>query len=171
MKTVAFLCTGNSARSVLAEAILARAGSPDIRAVSAGSRPAGQVNPFAVELLASLYYQTDTFRSKSWEELAAPGAGPMDLVITVCDSAANESCPVWPGQPLTVHWGMPDPAAEQGPDTARRAAFEQTYTVLSHRIGRLVDLIRGSDDLRPLHEQIAALGQSMPAGQDAVPHE
>jgi arsenate reductase len=136
---VLFLCTGNSARSILAEAYLNHVGHQRFRAFSAGSMPTGKVNPFALELLARKGIATEGFRSKSWEEFAGPDAPHMDIIITVCDQAAGEACPVWPGQPMTAHWGVPDPAAVEG-ETARQAAFLNAYTVLSKRIRQLADL-------------------------------
>ena len=137
---VLFLCTGNSARSILAEAYLNAAGKGRFRAHSAGSKPGGKVNPFALELLAASGIETAGLRSKSWDEFAAPGAPEMDFVFTVCDSAAAEPCPYWPGQPMTAHWGLPDPAAVQGSDDAKRKAFRSALSVLSTRINLLVNL-------------------------------
>lgn len=136
---VLFLCTGNSARSILAEAVLNQTGGQHFRAFSAGSMPTGKVNPFALELLAKNGISTAGLRSKSWDEFAAPGAPHMDIIITVCDQAAGEVCPVWPGQPMTAHWGVPDPAAVED-ETARRAAFLNAYTVLGKRISLLTNL-------------------------------
>jgi arsenate reductase (thioredoxin) len=138
VKNVLFLCTGNSARSILAEAYLNHAGRGRFRAYSAGSRPAGKVNPFALELLAKNHWPTQALRSKSWEEFARPGAPRMDFVFTVCDSAAAEACPVWPGQPVTAHWGVPDPAAVEGSDERKREAFEEALSALSRRIDGLL---------------------------------
>lgn len=135
---VLILCTGNSARSILAEAILARLGGERFRAHSAGSQPAGRVNPLALALLEGKGFDTTTFHSKSWD--AFEHAPPMDLVITVCDSAANESCPIWPGRPLTVHWGIPDPAAASGDEATRRAAFDEAWQTLYARLEQLVAL-------------------------------
>ena len=120
---VLFLCTGNSARSILAESILRKEGAGRFRAFSAGSHPKGAVNPFALKVLESFDYPTDDLRSKSWDEFAAPGAPVMDFVFTVCDTAAAETCPVWPGQPMTAHWGIEDPAAVEGTDIQKEAAF------------------------------------------------
>jgi protein-tyrosine-phosphatase len=157
---VLFLCTGNSARSVLGEAILNRVGAGRFRAYSAGSRPAGRVNPFALELLERRGYRTGDLRSKSWEEFAGADAPAMDIVFTVCDSAARESCPVWPGHPMTVHWGIPDPAAVEGTDAQKRQAFEEAYRVLDDRIRRLVDLPIESLDAATLRRRLREMGES-----------
>ena len=137
---VLFLCTGNSARSILAEAYLNMAGKGRLRAYSAGSKPGGAVNPFALELLERNGVPTERVRSKSWDEFAASGAPHMDIVITVCDSAAAEPCPFWPGQPATAHWGVPDPAAVEGTDDQKRKAFLAAYATLSNRINLLLNL-------------------------------
>lgn len=129
---VLFLCTGNSARSILAEAILNREGEGRARGYSAGSHPKGQVHPAALKLLGELGYATEGLRSKSWDEFAAPGAPRIDLIITVCDNAAGETCPIWPGHPAKLHWGIPDPAAVYG--NAQSAAFKEAYRVLHERI-------------------------------------
>lgn len=157
---VLFLCTGNSARSVLAEAILNRVGAGRFRGYSAGSQPAGKVNPFALELLERRAFPTGDLRSKSWEEFAGIDAPAMDLVFTVCDSAARESCPVWPGHPMTVHWGMSDPAAVEGADEEKRRTFEEAYRVLEARIGRLVALPIESLDAEALREKLRGIGES-----------
>jgi arsenate reductase len=138
MRNVLFLCTGNSARSILAEAYLNARGAGRFRAFSAGSRPAGKVNPFALELLAAKGIPAGGARSKSWEEFAAPGAPKLDYVITVCDNAAGEACPLWPGKPVTAHWGVADPAAVQGSDAEKRAAFLAAFAELSARIDGLL---------------------------------
>lgn len=134
MKNVLFLCTGNSARSILAEAYLNHAARGRYRAYSAGSHPNGKVNPFALELLGALDIPAPSARSKSWDEFARPGAPRIDLVVTVCDSAAAEVCPIWPGRPTKAHWGVPDPAAVQGSDEEKRRAFRDAFTALSRRI-------------------------------------
>jgi arsenate reductase (thioredoxin) len=139
-KNVLILCTGNSARSIMAEAILNSLGQGRFVAYSAGSRPAGKVNPAALRQLQSAGHAIAGLRSKSWDEFAATKAPRMDIVITVCDSAAKESCPLWPGAPVTAHWGMPDPAAVKGPDAEIRKAFEDAYRVLQHKMKLLVDL-------------------------------
>jgi arsenate reductase len=145
---VLFLCTGNTARSILAESILRKDGGGSFRAFSAGSQPKGQVNPFALKVLASLNYPVDGMRSKSWQEFAAPDAPVIDFVFTVCDSAAGESCPVWPGQPMTAHWGIEDPAAVEGTDLQKEAAFVAAFRYLKNRIGIFTSLpLRGIDRL------------------------
>ena len=143
-----FLCTGNSARSIMAEAILNKLGQGKFRAYSAGSQPKGQVNPNTIQLLRGLGYDTSSFRSKSWSEFAKPGAPPLDFVFTVCDNAAGEACPVWPGQPMTAHWGVPDPAEARGSEAAIALAFKDAYRMLFQRIGIFTALpIRGLDTL------------------------
>jgi protein-tyrosine-phosphatase len=134
MKNVLFLCTGNSARSILAEAYLNHAGKGRYRAYSAGSKPGGRVNPFSLSVLREKGIPVDGARSKSWDEFAAPDAARMDLVVTVCDSAAGEACPVWPGAPAKAHWGVDDPAAVQGSDAEKRAAFERAFRELKAKI-------------------------------------
>jgi len=137
---VLFLCTGNSARSILAEAYLNSTARGRFRAFSAGSHPTGKVNPFALELLQKNRIPTDDLRSKTWDEFAKPGAPALNFVFTVCDNAAGEACPLWPGQPVTAHWGVPDPAAVQGSDAEKRKAFLDVFTRLSTRIRLFVDL-------------------------------
>jgi arsenate reductase len=145
---VLFLCTGNSARSVIAEAILNREGHGRFRGYSAGSQPKGAVNPNTINLLRRLQYDTSALRSKAWTEFAKPGAPALDFVFTVCDDAAGETCPVWPGQPMTAHWGIPDPAAATGTDAEIATAFNDAYRMLSQRIGIFVALpIRALDTL------------------------
>lgn len=137
---VLFVCTGNSARSIMAEGLLNSLASDRFKAYSAGSQPTGVVNPLALQTLASLHIPTDGFRSKSWSEFAAPGTPIMDFVFTVCDSAAGEVCPVWPGQPMTAHWGVPDPAAVQGSEETRVQAFRDVSITLKRRIELLMAL-------------------------------
>jgi len=156
VRNILFLCTGNSARSILAEAIADKLGKGRFRAFSAGSHPAGRVNPDAIELLIDLGYETAKFRSKSWTEFARPGAPSLDIVITVCDSAGREACPVWPGHPMTAHWGMPDPAQARG--RAARAAFAETYRLLEMRIGALVDLPLDQLDADALRRKLREIG-------------
>ncbi len=145
---VLFLCTGNSARSVMAEAILNRVGAKKFRAYSAGSQPKGKVHPETLRLLQALGYDVSGFRSKSWDEFARPGAPRFDFVFTVCDSAAAEACPVWPGQPLTAHWGVPDPAAAVGSPAEIALAFKDAYRMLHQRIAAFTALpIRSLDEL------------------------
>lgn len=145
---VLFLCTGNSARSILAEAILQRLGAGKFVAYSAGSHPKGEVNPHAITLLKRFNYKTDAFRSKSWDEFAQDGAPALDFVFTVCDNAAGEVCPIWPGQPMTAHWGVPDPAAVEGSEAQIAAAFADAYGRLQNRITIFTSLpIAGLDRL------------------------
>jgi len=139
VRNVLFLCTGNSARSILSEAILNRLGDGRFRAFSAGSKPVGRVNPGALELLGRREYPTDELRSKSWDEFAGPDAPAMDYVITVCNNAAGETCPVWPVHPATEHWDIADPAGVGETDEERRAAFEEAYAVLNKRIEKFID--------------------------------
>lgn len=137
---VLFLCTHNSARSVMAEALLNTIGAGRFHAFSAGSMPSGRINPFAIEKCKSLGYLTDNLRSKTWDEFATPGAPRMDMIITVCDDAAGEVCPIWPGHPATAHWGFPDPSRVEGDDAAKRAAFDQVFHAIRRRIDLLVNL-------------------------------
>jgi arsenate reductase (thioredoxin) len=144
---VLFLCTGNSARSILAESLMNHWGKNRFRGFSAGSFPKGAVHPLALELLRELGLPSEEFRSKSWNEFAEPSAPRMDFVITVCDQAAGETCPVWPGRPVMAHWGVPDPAAVSGSESERRQAFREAYAALERRVKRLVDLpIEALDD-------------------------
>lgn len=159
---VLFLCTGNSARSILAEAILNRVGQGRFKAYSAGSQPKGEVHPFAVQLLQSLNHDTSFARSKSWEEFAAPGAPEMNFVFTVCDNAANESCPVWPGQPMTAHWGVPDPAATEGTDAEKHLAFADAYRMLNSRISIFTSLPMASIDKLALQRRLDEIGRNLP---------
>ncbi|MCB1469919.1 MAG: arsenate reductase ArsC [Rhizobiaceae bacterium] len=157
---VLFLCTGNSARSVLAESILIRDGAGRFRAFSAGSQPKREVNPFALKVLRSFDYPAEGFRSKSWEEFAAPDAPVMDFVFTVCDSAAGEACPVWPGQPMTAHWGIEDPAAVEGPEMAKEAAFVAAFRYMKNRISAFTSLPVASLDRASLRVRLTEIGQS-----------
>ena len=155
---VLFLCTHNSARSVIAECVMNRLGAGKFKAFSAGSQPSGRVHPYALELLRRLNYDTGQLRSKSWEEFARPGAPQLDFVLTVCDDAANETCPVWPGQPMTAHWGLPDPSRAEGTEPERRYAFADTHRMLYQRIGIFVNLpIRELDKLS-LQKQLDDIG-------------
>jgi arsenate reductase (thioredoxin) len=151
---VLFLCTANSARSILAEAILNARGGGRFRAFSAGSTPAGRVNPHALSLLERMRLPVEGLRSKAWDDFAQPGAPAMDLVFTVCDNAAGEACPLWPGKPVTAHWGIEDPAAAAGDDEAKRRAFETAYARLAARIDLLVAL--PDEDLRRLDRRVLA---------------
>jgi protein-tyrosine-phosphatase/DNA-binding transcriptional ArsR family regulator len=155
---VLILCTGNSARSILAEAILNREGAGRFKAYSAGSQPKGEPNPHALSLLRELGYDTEGLRSKSWDEFGGAAAPSMDFVITVCDSAAGESCPYWPGHPLTAHWGIPDPAAVEGTDAQKRAAFVEAYRRLASRISEFVNLDVEHLDLATLKQRLAEIG-------------
>lgn len=160
---VLFLCTGNSARSVFAESILNRLGAGRFRAFSAGSHPKGAVHPFVLDLLERLNYPTRNLRSKSWDEFAQAGAPALDFVFTVCDNAANEICPLWPGQPMTAHWGVPDPAAAEGSEAERRLAFAEAYRMLNNRIGIFVSLPMASLDKLSLQHRLDEIGKTMPA--------
>ncbi len=157
---VLFLCTGNSARSILGEALLNAMAPQRFKAYSAGSHPGGSVNPLAIDLLERNRIATVGLRSKSWDEFAQPGAPPLDFVFTVCDAAAAESCPVWPGQPVSAHWGIPDPAAVLGSDDDKRRAFLAAYTVMQRRISLLVSLPLRSLDRLSLQKQLAEIGKT-----------
>lgn len=156
---VLFLCTGNSARSIIAEAIMNRVGAPRFKAYSAGSQPKGEVNPHTIALLRSLNYKTGGFRSKTWEEFAQPGAPKLDFVFTVCDNAANEVCPVWPGQPMSAHWGVPDPAAAEGSDAMIAQAFSDAYRMLQNRITIFTSLPLAGLDRLSLQKRIDDIGK------------
>lgn len=156
---VLFLCTGNSARSILAEAILNKLGEEKFRAFSAGSHPTGEINPFALELLERRNHDVVNLRSKDWLEFAGGSAPVMDIVITVCDQAAGEVCPVWPGQPVTAHWGLPDPAAVVGSEAEKALAFSQIYSELTRRIETLVSLPINPTDLESLKSRIREIGR------------
>jgi len=157
---VLFLCTGNSARSILAEAYLNSAGRGRFTAYSAGSHPGGKVNPFALELLQKNRIDTGGLRSKSWDEFAAPGAPALDFVFTVCDNAAGEVCPIWPGQPVSAHWGVQDPAAAQGSDDEKRKAFLRAFTELSVRINLLLALPMEKLDRITLQRRLREIGKT-----------
>jgi protein-tyrosine-phosphatase len=157
---VLFLCTGNSARSIIAEAIMNRIGSGKFKAYSAGSMPKGQVHPKSIELLNRLNYDTSQLRSKSWEEFATPDAPKLDFVFTVCDNAANEVCPIWPGQPMTAHWGVPDPVAAEGDEAQRALAFADTYRMLNNRISIFTSLPLTSLDKLSLQRRLDDIGRT-----------
>nr|WP_321526582.1 arsenate reductase ArsC [uncultured Cohaesibacter sp.] len=157
---VLFLCTGNSARSIMAEAIMNRLGQGSFRAFSAGSHPTGQVHPQALALLQRLNYDTSSARSKSWDEFAADGAPKLDFVFTVCDNAAGEVCPIWPGQPMTAHWGVPDPAAAHGSDSEIALAFSDAYRMLDARISIFTSLPLSNIDRLSLQHKLDEIGKS-----------
>ena len=159
---VLFLCTGNSARSILAEAILNRVGAGRFKAFSAGSQPKGKVHPYALQLLKSLNHDTSFARSKSWEEFAAPGAPEMNFVFTVCDNAAMEACPVWPGQPISAHWGVPDPAAVDGTEAEKHLAFAEAYRMLDNRISIFVNLPMKTIGKLALQARLHEIGRRFP---------
>jgi len=166
---VLFLCTGNSARSILAEAALNRLGQGRFRGFSAGSHPIGRVNPYALDLLRNQNYPVDDLRSKSWDEFAGPDSPPLDFVFTVCDNAAGEVCPVWPGQPMTAHWGVPDPAAVEDTEAVKRAAFADTMRMLGGRIDIFVNLPMTSLDRLTLQQRLDAIGSGKsPSSSDAA---
>jgi arsenate reductase len=156
---VLFLCTGNSARSIMAEAILNKMGTGKFHAYSAGSQPKGQVHPETMQLLRSLGYDTTGFRSKSWSEFAKPGARALDFVFTVCDDAAGETCPVWPGQPMTAHWGIPDPAVAAGTPAEIALAFKDAYRMLYQRLGIFTALPLRSLDQLSLQNKLRDIGR------------
>lgn len=156
---VLFLCTGNSARSIIAEAVLNREGMGKFRGFSAGSQPKNAVHPYTLDLLAKMNFDTGFARSKSWEEFAQDGAPKMDFVFTVCDSAASETCPVWPGQPMTAHWGVPDPATAEGTEAEKRLAFADAFRMLSNRISIFINLPITSLDRLALQERLDSIGK------------
>jgi protein-tyrosine-phosphatase len=158
--SVLFLCTGNSARSIMAEAILNKLGAGKLRGYSAGSQPKAQVHPETLQLLRGLGYDTSSFRSKSWHEFAKPGAPALDFVFTVCDNAAGEACPVWPGQPMTAHWGIADPAEAKGNPAAIALAFKNAYRMLFQRIGIFTALPLRSLDRLSLQAKLIEIGRS-----------
>jgi arsenate reductase len=165
---VLFLCTGNSARSIMAEALLNKLGAGKFRAYSAGSQPKGTVHPQTIRLLAALDYDTRGFRSKSWSEFADPGAPPFEFVFTVCDNAAGEACPLWPGQPMTAHWGIPDPAEATGTPAEIALAFKDAYRLLHQRIGVFTALPIGSLDRLSMQSKLAEIGRLQGATGQAV---
>lgn len=164
---VLFLCTGNSARSILAESLLNHWGKGKFRAYSAGSHPKGQVHPLSIELLRQIHLPTEGLRSKSWDEFAAAGAPPLDFIFTVCDNAAGETCPYWPGHPMTAHWGVADPAAVEGTDDEKRQAFRHALLALESRIKLFTSLPIATVDRMKLQEHVTAIGKTPPAHADA----
>jgi arsenate reductase (thioredoxin) len=159
---VLFMCTGNSARSIIAEAILNRVGAGRFKAFSAGSHPKGEIHPFAVQLLKSLNHDMSSARSKDWNEFAAIGAPKLDFAFTLCDDAANETCPVWPGQPMTAHWGLPDPASVEGTDAEKHLAFADTYRMLNNRLSIFISLPMASLDKLALQKRLDEIGRELP---------
>lgn len=159
---VLFLCTGNSARSIIGECLINRLGRGRFHGFSAGSHPKGEVHPLAIEVLRRNNFMTDGLRSKDWGEFAVPGAPRMDFVFTVCDNAAMEVCPVWPGQPMTAHWGIADPAAVEGDEVTRMMAFRQALRELEHRVDIFVNLPLASLDRLKLQDRLDAIGRSVP---------
>ncbi len=157
---VLFLCTGNSARSIIGEAIMNREGLGKFRGFSAGSSPKGVIHPMTLDLLRHLNHDVSGLRSKSWDEFAAPGAPELDFVFTVCDNAASETCPYWPGQPMTAHWGVPDPAAAEGTEAERRFAFADTYRMLGQRISVFANLPLASLDKLTLQRRLDEIGRT-----------
>jgi protein-tyrosine-phosphatase len=165
---VLFLCTGNSARSIMAEAILNRAGQGNFRAFSAGSQPKGQVHPYTLALLRKLHFDVSGMRSKSWLEFSQPDSPKLDFVFTVCDNAAGETCPFWPGQPMTAHWGVPDPASATGTEAEIGFAFADTLRMLTNRINIFVSLPLAKLDRLSLQNQLNAIGKTKDAGAPPV---
>ena len=157
---VLFLCTGNSARSILAESLLNQLGKGRFRAYSAGSHPAGRVNPFALELLEKTHFPTGELRSKPWDEFAQPDSPQLDFVITVCDKAAGEVCPVWPGQPMSAHWGIPDPVAAEGSDEQKRHAFVDAMNQMQRRVSMFVSLPFATLDRIKLQQAVQLIGKT-----------
>ena len=153
------LCTGNSARSIIGEALFNTMGAGRFKAYSAGSHPTGRVNPFAIEQVRELGYPVDNLRSKSWDEFAAPGAPELDFVVTVCDKAAGEMCPLWPGQPVTAHWGFPDPVAVEGTDDEKRAFFAQTLRQMRNRVQLFLSLPLETLDRMAIENRMKAIGR------------
>jgi arsenate reductase len=165
---VLFVCTGNSARSIMAEAIIGRVAPGKFKGYSAGSDPKEEINPFAGRLLKSLNYDISKFRPKNWEEFAEPGAPPLDFVFTLCDDAANEQCPYWPGQPMSAHWGLPDPAAFIGGDVQKALAFADAYRMLNHRISIFTSLPLASLERMALQHRLNAIGTDLGKRDDAA---
>jgi protein-tyrosine-phosphatase len=163
---VLFICTGNSARSIMAEAVLNRAGQGRFRAFSAGSQPKGRVHPYAIDLLKRLHYDVSGVRSKSWTEFTGPNAPKLDFAFTLCDDAAEETCPVWPGQPMTAHWGLPDPAAKIGAEAEMRFAFADTMRMLTNRINIFVSLPMKSLGSLTLQKQLDTIGKNKDRAPD-----
>lgn len=164
---VLFLCTGNSARSILGESIINKMGRGKFRGLSAGSHPKGQVHPLALDVLRQLGFPTEGLHSKSWDELAAPNGPPLDFVFTVCDKAAGEVCPHWPGQPITAHWGIPDPAAVDGTDIEKGQAFQEAFRLMQTRIRLFLSLPLTSIDRLRLRARLDAIGQTPTQADDA----
>ncbi len=164
---ILFLCTGNSARSILAEAIMNRVGNGKFIAYSAGSHPRGEVHPQAIRLLGKMGYDTSLYRSKPWDEFSAPGAPELDFVITVCDNAAGEVCPIWPGQPISSHWGLPDPAAAEGSEAEMALAFADTYRLLNNRIGIFASLPIAALNRQSLKTRMDEIGKTQDAADKA----
>ena len=165
---VLFVCTGNSARSIMAEAIISRVAPGKFRGFSAGSDPREEINPFAARLLKSLNYDITQFRPKNWEEFAKPDAPPLDFVFTLCDDAANEPCPHWPGQPMSAHWGLPDPAAFVGEDVQKALAFADAYRMLNNRISIFSNLPLASLESVALQHRLDAIGTDLGRKDDAA---
>jgi arsenate reductase (thioredoxin) len=165
---VLFLCTGNSARSIMAEAILSRFGSGKFKSYSAGSQPKGEVHPRVLHMLKNFNYKPELFRSKSWEEFSGPEAPELDFVFTVCDNAANEVCPVWPGQPMTAHWGVPDPAAAAGTEAEIAFAFDDAWRMLQNRITIFCNLPIKSLDRLSLKARLDEIGRAKPSSDSAA---
>ncbi|HZW13458.1 MAG TPA: arsenate reductase ArsC [Noviherbaspirillum sp.] len=157
---VLFLCTGNSARSIMAEALVTTMSKGRFRGFSAGSKPGGKVNPFAIEQVKATGYPVDNLRSKSWDEFAAPGAPQMDFIITVCDNAAGEQCPYWPGHPMTAHWGFEDPAAVEGSDEEKRTAFSKVFRQIIGRVNTFVNLPIDMLEKNAIQKEIKAIGET-----------
>jgi protein-tyrosine-phosphatase len=165
---VLFLCTGNSARSIMAEAILSRFGAGKFKSFSAGSQPKGEVHPHVLRMLKNFNHKPELFRSKSWEEFSGPGAPELDFVFTVCDNAADEVCPIWPGQPMTAHWGVPDPAAATGSDAEIALAFDDAWRMLQNRITIFCNLPIESLDRLSLKARLEDIGRARPASDSAA---